>query len=485
MRQILGVAMIVFFTSASAQAQKLTLTLQDCIRAAQEQGPTAHVARKSFESSRWMYQAFSARLLPQVSLSGSLPNFNRSIIPVVQPDGTTQYVSQGQSQSSMTLTVSQRVAATGGEVFFSSSLSRLDLLNDRSVLWQTSPLLVGFRQDLFRPNDIGWDAQEQDLRSEAAERQYREAREDVAVDATAAFFDVYIAKILLENATDNVVINDTLFTLSKGRFEVGKIAESDLLQSELAVMNARTDAAAAQLQYDRSLSMLKILLNLPRTTEIDVKQPPLPPAPTVDATRAAQQALRNRSDVVNATLQRTQVSRRLNEAELASGFSATISAVAGWNQTAGVLPDAYKTLLDQQRISMNIQVPILQWGAGKASVEAALADQDRITTSTALSEQYLEQDARFAAVQFAQLQRQIVLAGKADTIATRRFEVAKNRYVIGKTGTSDLFIAQNERSNARRSLIQTLRDYWVAYYRLRRLTLYDWEQQRAIVPDVR
>jgi predicted negative regulator of RcsB-dependent stress response len=45
--------------------------------------------------------------------------------------------------------------------------------------------------------------------------------------------------------------------------------------------------------------------------------------------------------------------------------------------------------------------------------------------------------------------------------------------VIGKIGVSDLYIAQNEKDQALESYVQALRSFWANYYRLRRVTLYD------------
>jgi outer membrane protein TolC len=460
-------------------AQTLKLTLRECIRTAQTQGPLAIVARKALESNRATYAAFRARLLPQVSLNGDLPNFTRAIEPVIQPDGTTFFVQRGQAQSSLNLNVSQRVPLTGGEFFLSSGLSRLDLLNERVTLWQASPVLLGFRQGLFRPNDIRWDMQEQDLSVETAERRYLEDREDIALQAANAFFDVYIAQLAMANAADNVITNDTLWNLSKGRFTVGKIAENELLQSELALLNARAYYASTTLSHERALARLRIVLNLSASQAIELQMNADIPSFSVDAAFAAEQATLRRSDVPETELQVLQAARRLNEAELSNGFNATLSAVAGWNQTAGLLPDAYRSVLDQQRVSLNFQMPILQWGAGSAAVEAATAEQER--ANTALARANLEMDALFAARQFAQLQRQVEITAKSDTIATRRFDVAKNRYIIGKSGMADLFIAQNEKNTARRVGVETLRDFWLAYYRVRRLTLYDFEQHQPIV----
>ena len=91
-------------------------------------------------------------------------------------------------------------------------------------------------------------------------------------------------------------------------------------------------------------------------------------------------------------------------------------------------------------------------------------------------------DARFAALQVSQASRQLALAAKADTVGEKRFDIAKNRYIIGKIGISDLFIAQSEKDAARTASIQALRGYWLAYYRLRRLTLYDFAVDRPLTP---
>ena len=65
-------------------------------------------------------------------------------------------------------------------------------------------------------------------------------------------------------------------------------------------------------------------------------------------------------------------------------------------------------------------------------------------------------------------------------MAVKRFEVAKNRYIVGKIGIDNLYLAQNERDGALRGYIEALRGYWNSYYQLRRLTLYDFAEKKAI-----
>src|SRR5256884_6069528 len=103
------------------------LTLQEAVALAKERGLDAQAARAARDAGRYRYQAFRARLLPQLSLGGlGLPTYtyNRSVVPVVQPDGSTLFRYQDQTNAGMSLTLSQKLPVTGGGPFASPSLPR-------------------------------------------------------------------------------------------------------------------------------------------------------------------------------------------------------------------------------------------------------------------------------------------------------------------------------------------------------------------------
>jgi len=307
-----------------------------------------------------------------------------------------------------------------------------------------------------------------------------EAREDEAIGSTTAFFDLYSARMALANATTNAAVNDTLYTLNKGRFEVGKIGENDLLQSELALLRARNAADEARLNHDRALAALRLALNVAPEVPLDIDVPTTVPDVVADTVVAVEQALRNRAQVLDLQLQGVQARRRIGEARLLNGVGATLQASVGLNQTAADVNAAYRDLLNQQRFSLAVQMPLIQWGARSNDVLAARADQDRVEANGRLAREQVAQDAHFAALQLSQSRRQLALAAKADTVAAKRFEVAYNRYVIGRIGMDNLYLAQNEKDQALQQYVQSLRGFWLAYYRLRRVTLFDFVTGSAI-----
>jgi len=471
--------------AARAQAHSsVTLTLQDAIVRARQQGPAAQVARSARDAARWRDQAFNAQLLPQLRLRGDAANLNRAINPIDLPDGSTQYISQAHNTTSLGLGFSQAIPLTGGTLTVGTQISRLDEFGARSSrLYQTSPILVQLEQQLFRPRQIVWDKRVQHLDARVAEQQYLEAREDVARATADAFFALYAQEVALRNASNNVAVNDTLYTLNKGRFEVGKIGENDLLKSELALLRARAAVEDARVARARAEAALRRLIAFPTDAALTIVTPDSIPIVDADPELAEKEALRNSSVVQQNELDDVQSRYDIGVARANSRFNATIAASAGFNQTASAFGESYQSPLGRQQLAVNINLPMVQWGAGRAGVEAAKASNQRVTTTNKIRRDALAEDARFSALQLQQAQRTVVLAAKADTVAGKQFEVARNRYIIGKIANDALYLAQGEKDAAVLAYVQALRTYWMSYYYLRRVTLYDFAEKRELVDD--
>ena len=466
---------------AGPLAAQEPLTLARAIELAQAQGHQARAAQATREAARYRDRAFYSRLLPQISLGGTVPSYNRSIIQVVQPDGSTLFRPQDQTNATMTMTMSQKLPFTGGDFFITSSLARLAVSGENSFSnYSSTPISFGLRQNLRRPNEAAWDRREQPLRWEVSERQYLEAREDIAIQTATLFFDAYAARVALNNAIKNSAVNDTLYTLNKGRYEVGRIGENDLLQSELALLRMRTTLDGARLEQDRAFAALRLALNLPPTAPLDIVVVSSVPELEADTARAVAEALRNSSRMSDAALQEVQARRRVTEARLSTGMGATVQASYGYNATGPEASLAYQNLQEARTFSLSLSMPLLQWGARKETVRAALAERDRQVSLGQSTAEQTAQDAHFAALQLSQARRNLALSAKGDTVATKRFEVALNRYVIGRIPIDNLYVAQNEKDQALNQFVQALRGYWQAYYRLRRLTLFDFAVGQAI-----
>jgi outer membrane protein len=478
-RALLAVA-LTLAAAAPAAAQR-ALSLADAIDLAQRRGLPSRVALGARDAARSRDRLFATQFKPTLSMFGTAPSYQRSIIPVIQPDGSTLYQPVQQTTAGLTASITQRLPWTNTTLNFNSALSEVQVNGTPGFRsWSSTPLSIGITQPILRANSQSWDIRQQDLRFTSSERRYLEAREDIAIAVTGAFFDLHGARLTLDNETKNAATNDTLYTLNKGRFEVGKIGENDLLQSELALLRARSARDDAQLAYERALSQFRIALNLPPGSPVEIAVTANVPSFDADTTVAIAEARRNASAMSDAELAVVSADRAVHEARWNGGAGGTLSASYGYNATAAKAPDAYKNLVDAQQLTFQVQMPVWQWGAHSAQNEAARADRESALGSAETARAQLVHNARFAALGLDQARRALVIATKADTVAAKRFEVAYNRYVIGKITIDILYIAQTEKNQALGAYVQALRGYWNAYYLLRRTTLYDFERGRPI-----
>lgn len=473
-----ALGLLFFASSVGAQQQ---ITLAKAVDMALKQSHQATAATATLDAARARERAFSARRLPQLSLNANAPIFQKDILAAPQQDGTVEFLQVQSTQADAGLTIQQQLPWTGADVFVSSSLRRVDQTRQSLLTrtWTGAPVSFRIDQPILRPNVHRWNAREQDIQLDAAERQYLENREGVALQATEAFFELYLAQRTLENATTNAATNDTLFNLNKGRLEIGKIGENDLLQSELALLRARAALDNAKLEYMRRLSTFRLAVNLPPGTPVEIVIPAGVPEFTADTAVAVAEALKNRAQVSELELQAVQARRRIAFAKLQGGPGAMLQASMGYNQVPGT-DLLYKDLLQAQRLQLSLSIPVFNFGARSADVQAARVDQKRVEATSQQSRLQLAQDAHFSALQLDQARRNLTVSAKADTVAAKRFEVAYNRYVIGRIGIDNLYIAQNEKDQAVTQYLQALRNYWLGYYRLRQTTLYDFEVKAPI-----
>jgi outer membrane protein TolC len=473
---------ILLLSTVSVAQDPVQLTFTDCLAIAREQSTDAINATLTYKEAAMEYKAFRRSLYPQVSLAINSPGYSKSFSAINLDAGNRDFLLQQNAYSTAGLNLAQSIPWTGGSILVGSSIEQIYSFGDfESRTWVSSPVYIQYNQPLFQFNAWTYDIPLEDLQMELAKIDFSEAMEQVAIETTERFFRVMRARASLNNALLNQTINDTIFQISKGRFQIGKIAENDLLQSELKAMNARSEVLSARLEMQQAQKALILFLNLDQGHTLQLVYDEQIPQMNFSPEAAVDRAMENKKAQLEKREEKLNAERSYASSMSALGLSADLSASFGYNQRAGIFADVYKDPRDRQYFNVSLQFPLLTWGRQTASAEAALARRT-------LTENQLPQDRQenidriyFSAINVNQLRDRVLFANRSDTIATRRFEVAKNRYLIGKIDITDLFIAQSEKDVARQNVYSTLSQYWAAYYRLRQNTLYDFVADKHLL----
>ncbi len=480
-KHIFVLLLIVTSFESIAQRGDITLTLEQVINMAKEKSLVSKQASTLLSNKYWKYKTFRSNYLPQLVLNGTLPNLNRSITSITQDDGTDLFIRRSLSNSSLDLSLSQNVGFTGGEVFLSSQLQRIDLFsNNSSTNYLANPLLIGIRQPLFRFNQLNWDKKIEPLKYEESKREYNEAMEDAAIQAVDLYFDLLLSQINLEIAQNSLDNSDTLYKIAEGRYNLGKIAENELLQMELSLMNSRTEVAQSTLDIQLGTMRLRNFLNLPTEGELTLVEPQDIPALKVTYAKALEQAKLNRQIEIGFQRQQLEADMEVSKAKKNSGVNIDVFASYGLTQSAPLVEDAYSNTLDQQKVTIGLEVPILDWGRARSRIRTAEANRDLVELSIQQNKQQFEQEIFLLATQFDMYKSKLEIAMQSDTIAQKRYDITRKRYLIGKIDILDLNIALEERIQAKRAYVRALRDFWNAYFDLRKKTLYDFETGKSI-----
>jgi outer membrane protein TolC len=471
---VLLCAFIVSFICSTTLAQNRSLTLNEAIDLAKQNSPYFYRAKNSYERSYWRFQNFKANFKPQIRLSASLPTFFRSISPVTQPDGSIEFRRINQANNTIGVNVIQNIGLTGGQLRVGTALQRTDnFLAGQESFFLSSPFTVSYDQNAILYNNLKWRKLIEPLNYEVAQRGYIEDLEETGLRAVELFFNALTAQVAVQTAQNNVANTDTLFRISKERFEIGKITENELLQLELNVLNSQNQLNEAKVNLEIATQNIKRVLGLSLQEMLLFVVPEQVSNLTISPNKALEEAKINRKTLLDFKTQRLEADRQIAEAKGSNSLTLSIIANVGTQQTAAQLGSAYSNLQSRQYVGVNIDVPIQDWGFRKSQIKLAKANRELVEVTVKQEEINFEQEISLQALRFNQQMQQLRVAQKADTIAQRRLEITKQRYLIAKISTTDLNIALNETIQARQNYVAVLRSYWTTFYTLRRLTLYD------------
>ncbi len=476
----------VFSLNVFSQQNETVLSLRDAINIAQQQSPDAIMAKHKFRSSYWGYRSFRATYLPGIMLNATLPNINRSIESITMPDGSANYVPRSLLDYQVNLEVNQKVGLTGGQIFINSSFGQTtNFYTDTTKKNYLANLVnIGFRQPIFQYNAYKWDKKIQPLRYDEAKRKYLEDNEQIAITTITRFFNLLSAQIEVEIAKKNYHNYDTLYKIAQGRFNLGKIAENDLLQLELNLLKAEASLEQTELNYNNRLFLFKSYLRLKDSSKIVLIPPVVKNYFNIPLDKAIEEAKNNTSAGIEFQRRILEAESNVNRAKMTNRFDAQVYAEFGLSQTSDVLQEAYKNPLDQERVTVGITIPILDWGVARGNIKMAESNRDLVETSIEQEKIDFVQNIYLQVMQFGMQKKQLYIAAKSDTVAQKRFEVTHKRYMIGKVNdVLELNNAQIDNDNAKKGYINSLKNYWINYYKLRKMTLFDFENNLPITVD--
>lgn len=460
-----------------AQEQPIVLTLTKTIEMAKDSSLEAFRTQNMYLANYWQYRTYKANRLPSLSMNLMPAQYYRDITKRYDSENNVDiYREQQTYTASGGLAVKQNFDLTGGAFFLESNLSYMRNFGTNTFDQFTSvPIRLGYRQDLVGYNPFKWERAIEPVRFEEAKRKLLYNTEAIAEQSTEQFFALALAQTEYDMAVDNLASSDSLFKIGEQRYAIASITQAELLTLKLDVVNARNTLQNAVSGLKRAMFSLASYLNLEKNTQLRVTLPVRTRPIDISIDRALELVKDNNPQMKELERQLLEARQQVDKTYKEALFNASINASIGFNQVAYDFLGAYRNPMQQDLVALSVSMPLIDWGVRKGKHNMAKNNLMVSQISAQQSEVNLEKDVIVTVEDFHVQQSQIATAEEAFDLASLAYNETKLRFMIGKADVNSLTLALNRQQTAQRNYVSALQKYWMSYYKLRKLTLYDFE----------
>lgn len=463
--------------------QHRAITLDEAILIARTRSVDAAVALNELKTAYWEYRTFRADLLPEVNFNATLPSYNKKYSSYQQDDGSYTFVRNNYMEMNGSLSVDQNIWATGGTLSLNTSLDYLKEFNGSNLKqFMTVPFALTLNQPIFGVNDIKWKRRIQPVKYAEAKANFLSATEEVTMNTITYFFNLLQAKENVAIARQNLANAKKLYEVANAKREMGQISENDLLQLKLNMLNAQSTLTDNESSMKSNMFKLRSFLNMSEDVALEPVIPEKVPSVQLNYEKVLDKAQEN--NAFAHSVMRRQLQADYDVAQAKGNLrKVTLYAQVGYTGLDTNIKPAYGYLKDNKVVEVGVKIPILDWGKRRGQVQVAKSNREVTESKLRQETMTFNQNLFILVAQFNNQLAQLDIAEEVDSIAQKRYNTNVETFMIGKISTLDLNDSQNSKDEARQKHVNQLYSFWYYYYRLRSLTLWDFNKNRSIDAD--
>lgn len=468
------------FTSVYLQAQPLSLSLERTISLAADSSLEAFRTKNMYLAGYWQYRTYKADRLPSLTLNLTPAQYYRDITRRYDSQNDVDVYKKQQSfYASGNVEIKQNFDLLGGTFYLDSDLGYMRNFgnddNPANNQFTTVPIRLGYQQSLFGYNPFRWERKIEPLKYEKVKKELLYNIEQISEQATTYFFALAMAQAEYDLAKENVASTDTLYRTGQERHKIASINKAELLTLKLDAVNARNTLQNTEIALKRAMFSLASFLNFDKNTEIRLRLPGRPRDMQISVDEALVLARENNPKFLGLRQEIMEAEQQVDKTKKEAMFNASINASIGFNQVASKLKDAYRDPLQQDIVSVSVSIPLVDWGVRKGKHNIAKNNLNVTQISARQEELTVEEDVIMTVGDFNIQQNLISSAEEALDLALMAYSETKQRFMIGKADINSLTLSLNRQQEAQRNYISALQNYWLSYFKIRKLTLHDFE----------
>lgn len=472
------IVFVLLFASSFLYSQKV-LSLDESIKTALEQSYAIKSAELSLISSRKNLESIKSGLMTSVNMEFDIPRYSRSLKSQFNPETQSeQFYQIGSTVLESRLFFTQPIPFTNGSFSLVGSLFGREQFSESMGTFRDyySNLSLRFRQPIFAFNSLRASLERAGINLERAERNYNRAAQEIIYSVKQRFFQLFRAKKNVEIVEEKVNQTSLSYDKAINKFKAGLIAEVEALQLELDLTASRNELLNAQVQLAEAKDNFKLLIGLPLDEEVDVVAEIAFLPIEIDLKFAIEQALENRSEILNAGADIKLSEMTVNEVDSKGNITALLTANYGINKNDDKFEDIFYKFADDRSVNLTLSLPIWDWGKNSKEVESAQANLKQAELGLMNEKEEIKREIIAAVNKISSARARVEVLSKSVELAQKSYEISYSRFQTGTITSFDLSQMQLRLTDARTNSLNALIDYKLAMAELIRLTYYDFEK---------
>ena len=472
-RSLLTVLQLSLFVSAGYTQTKLGLN--DALQIARLNSVDYHSAKTDFLSEYWNYKLSKMSLFPKVNFNATPASINRSLTERYDFDNNIEIYRETQMLSSnASLSITQPIALTGGNISVSSNISRLSNFGGVNIVsYSASPFRLSYSQPLFAHNSFRWDKAVLPFKLLIAEQKLLHSEQSLNVNVVHLYFNLLKAFKLKELAEKDAANSRVMYGSGIQQLKLNVITQNYLVDLELNKANAEIALSETNKELNNANYELKRVLRSENITEIEPVVNGIFPIRIVSADELLEMARQSNPVYTEMEEEKITLNRTIDQIKKQNGFSANLNFSYGLNQSGPRFNDVFQNPLNQETGSLSFSVPLLDWGSGRGHLIIALQNKENAQLRSEERIADFEQKLILLVLDF-NLQSEIIKSSlEAKDLSAKSYEIKIQQFALGKTTLLELNNAQLKMYKASENYIESIAVYWSIFYELQKITLHD------------
>lgn len=321
---------------------------------------------------------------------------------------------------------------------------------------------------------------------EAASIQTLVTLNDISLQVINYYLAILLNKELKQIAEGNLDISKQLSAQARKKFDVGKISRAELVQSEAEVAANLKNVVDAQINIERSIFNLAMLLQLQEYKDFDVKSVILPDNiqndlydidEVLEIAYQTQPAVRLAEKNIESAKKATKISETYLKPRITGNYSLGTNYSDYFNK--GLVRDAWLKQWQQNIsnvIGVGISFPIWNQYSNKINIQKSLINQNLAENELKIQRQQVLQNVKLASFEVNSSYASFESARESVRYAEISYDFAQKSYNAGVINLYDFNRSRNDLMVARSQMLQAKYNYLfkakvLDYYAGKRITL--------------